>query len=93
MGRSDGANAVFDKLTGQLRREQCMSYDGVYRDGARCREDLGQHFGAGLYAREVAWLRDQEWAQTADDILFRRTKFGLHISAEQRKVLAEHIGR
>ncbi len=62
-------------------------------DGARAREDLGRHFGAGLYAREVEWLRQEEWARTADDILYRRTKFGLHVSAEERTELAEYIGR
>ncbi len=46
--------------------------------------DLGHHFGGHLYAREVDWLRRYEWAQTADDILFRRTKHHLFMSpAEQ----------
>jgi len=40
-------------------------------------EDLGQDFGAGLFEREVRYLRDEEWAQTAEDILWRRTKLGL----------------
>ncbi len=47
-------------------------------------EDLGKHFGAGLYAREVDYLISQEWAQTADDILWRRTKAGVHMTSEQR---------
>ena len=38
---------------------------------------LGQDLGAGLTAREVDWLIAREWAQTADDILWRRTKLGL----------------
>ncbi|MXO74292.1 glycerol-3-phosphate dehydrogenase [Altererythrobacter aerius] len=41
--------------------------------------DLGQAFGAGLTARELAWLADREWARTAEDVLFRRTKLGLDI--------------
>lgn len=44
---------------------------------ATCPEDLGQHFGAGLTAREVDWQVEQEWARTVDDILWRRTKLGL----------------
>lgn len=80
-----------DQLSGLVRRHGTRAIKIL--EGARRCEDLGKHFGAGLYAREVAWLRDQEWARTVDDILFRRTKFGLHISAEQRRVLAEHIGR
>ena len=40
---------------------------------------LGQHFGDTLYAREVAYLVEAEWATTADDILWRRSKLGLKI--------------
>ena len=39
---------------------------------------LGEHFGAGLYQREVDYLMHYEWAQSSDDILWRRTKLGLH---------------
>ena len=38
---------------------------------------LGRHFGAGLYEAELIWLRDREFARTADDVLWRRTKLGL----------------
>ena len=44
--------------------------------------DLGEHFGAGLYAAEVAYLARREWARSADDILWRRTRKGLGVSAE-----------
>ena len=37
-------------------------------------------FGAGLSEREVDYLWQHEWAQTADDILWRRTKLGLHMT-------------
>ena len=46
-------------------------------DEARGLDDLGIHFGNGLYAREVDYLREHEWAQTTEDILWRRTKCGL----------------
>jgi glycerol-3-phosphate dehydrogenase len=39
--------------------------------------DMGEDFGGGLSSREVDWLVDREWARTADDILWRRTKLGL----------------
>jgi glycerol-3-phosphate dehydrogenase len=52
--------------------------------GATRVEDLGQHFGAGLYQREVQHLIDKEWARTADDILWRRTKLGLRLTDEER---------
>jgi glycerol-3-phosphate dehydrogenase len=53
--------------------------------------DLGQHFGKGLYAREIDWLVAQEWAMSADDILFRRTKFGLHLDAPAREAVATYF--
>lgn len=47
-------------------------------------EGLGRHFGGNLYEAEVTYLIQNEWAQTAEDILWRRTKHRLHLSeAEQ----------
>ncbi len=42
--------------------------------------DLGEHFGADLTEREVRYLIDEEWAQTANDLLWRRSKLGLCFS-------------
>lgn len=46
---------------------------------------LGRHFGGLLYEREVHYLRRVEWAETADDILERRTKHYLHLTADERR--------
>jgi glycerol-3-phosphate dehydrogenase len=54
-------------------------------------EDLGTHFGAGLTAREVDDLVANEWAETADDILWRRTKCGLHMDAAQRGAVEAYL--
>jgi glycerol-3-phosphate dehydrogenase len=54
---------------------------------ARRPEDLGQSFGADLTEREVAWQMAQEWALHADDVLWRRTKLGLHLTADQAATL------
>ena len=51
-------------------------------------DDLGQHFGSGLYEVEVVYLMQHEWAQTADDILWRRTKLGLRFSHDKAEVLS-----
>ena len=51
--------------------------------------DLGENFGGNLYEREVRHLMENEWAQTADDILWRRTKAGLHMTPQQRARLAQ----
>jgi glycerol-3-phosphate dehydrogenase len=58
---------------------------------ARTPEDLGEHYGAGLTRRELDYLVRWEWAREADDVLWRRTKVGLHLSAEQRQVLAKAL--
>lgn len=46
-------------------------------------DDLGEDFGGGLHAREVAFLRDHEWAWDAEDVLWRRSKLGLRLDAAQ----------
>ncbi len=56
---------------------------------AKSLDDMGEHFGAGLYAREAWFLRRTEWARTADDILWRRSKLGLHMTEAQRERVAE----
>ena len=43
--------------------------------------DLGERLGEGLYEAEVEYLRQYEWAQTAEDVLWRRSKLGLHVGA------------
>jgi glycerol-3-phosphate dehydrogenase len=53
--------------------------------------DLGQDFGYGLYQREVDYLVSSEWARSADDILWRRSKLGLRLATEQVSKLDEYI--
>ncbi len=55
--------------------------------------DLGIDFGAGLTEREVDYLRRDEWASAAQDVLWRRTKCGLSMSREGRERVAEFIGQ
>jgi glycerol-3-phosphate dehydrogenase len=58
---------------------------------ARVRADLGQDFGAGLSEAEVAFMRREEWAETAEDILFRRTKRGIRMTPPEITALEEHL--
>jgi glycerol-3-phosphate dehydrogenase len=46
---------------------------------ARSLRDLGEQILPGLYEREVDYLRREEWAVTAEDILCRRSKLALHV--------------
>ena len=47
--------------------------------GARTMDDLGRDFGAGLTEAELVYLARNEWAVTAQDVLWRRSKMGLHV--------------
>ena len=58
---------------------------------ARTTRDLGTHFGHTLYAAEVDYLIAHEWAHDAEDVLWRRTKCGLHLTAAQRDALAAYL--
>ena len=49
--------------------------------------DLGHHYGAGLYQKEIDYLIKQEFARTPEDILDRRTKLGLHMSRDEINAL------
>jgi glycerol-3-phosphate dehydrogenase len=51
-------------------------------DGAQDLAALGEHLGDGVYEAEVDYLVHNEWARTEEDILWRRSKLGLHVSAE-----------
>ncbi len=50
---------------------------------ARQLSDLGEDFGAGLYRREVEWLMTHEYARTAQDVVWRRSKLGLRMDEQQ----------
>lgn len=58
---------------------------------ARSLDDLGAHFGHGLTAREVDYLIDREWARSVEDVVWRRTKLGLHLDADAIEKLGRHI--
>lgn len=53
--------------------------------------DLGTHFGRGLHQREVEFLMEREWARSADDILWCRSKLGLRLSAAQVQALDRFV--
>ena len=48
------------------------------------RPAMGADLGGGLTEIEARWMRDNEWATTAADALDRRSKVGLHLTADQR---------
>jgi glycerol-3-phosphate dehydrogenase len=60
---------------------------------ARSYAELGQDFGATLTEAEVRYLVEQEWAQTAEDVVWRRSKLGLKMSAGEVAALEAFLGR
>jgi glycerol-3-phosphate dehydrogenase len=62
-----------------------------FLDGASSLEHLGTHFGDQVYECEIHYLVRHEWARELDDILWRRSKLGLHVSDETMKNIEDVI--
>lgn len=104
--RLPGGDIDFDEFLTQLRRERPFLGDalslrlarayGARVDDilghARSMTALGRDFGCGLTAAEVRYLIDHEWARAAQDILWRRSKLGLHMNPAQQEELRQFIG-
>jgi glycerol-3-phosphate dehydrogenase len=58
---------------------------------ARTWGDLGRSYGAGLTEAEVGWMREQEWAESAEDVLWRRSKLGLRVDCSGQQRLSEDL--
>jgi glycerol-3-phosphate dehydrogenase len=81
-------------LAPELLRRWADAYGSrVWRllDGVQRMADLGEAFGAGLYAREVDYLRREEWAVNAEDILWRRGKLGLFLTPTEHERLQRYM--
>ena len=84
-----GAIAGFDQWLATVRtrwpflgearaRRMAHAYGGELTEMLRDVTDMGEDLGAGLTAIEIEWMRDREWARTPEDVLWRRSKLGLH---------------
>jgi glycerol-3-phosphate dehydrogenase len=61
-------------------------------DGASGANAMGEAYGAGFTERELDWLIRKEWARTAEDVLWRRSKLGLHMPPEGQERLRRRMG-
>ncbi|MBA4163446.1 MAG: glycerol-3-phosphate dehydrogenase [Erythrobacter sp.] len=88
--------AEFPFFDGRTADRLCRAYGTtaftIFADAASL-ADCGIHFGHGLTQREVEYLIGREWARTAEDILWRRTKLGLRFSQEQAAALEQFLKR
>ncbi len=90
----DGISADYPQFERSYLERLCRLYGTCVRKilgSAKSMADLGQDFGGTLTAREIDYLIQAEWAQTADDILWRRTKLGLNLTDAERSVVAASL--
>jgi len=98
-------DANFDGFVSQLTNQygwmdESLLFDYARNYGTRVHNlladassmaDLGQHFSGPLYQREVDYLVEHEWARSAEDILWRRSKKGLHTDTDTVEVLQSYL--
>jgi glycerol-3-phosphate dehydrogenase len=84
--RSRYARLPESALRAIFRRHGALAGD-VIGDGV-----LGEHYGADLHEREVQYFAEREWAHGAQDVLWRRSKAGLHMTPQQRERVAAKLG-
>jgi glycerol-3-phosphate dehydrogenase len=84
----------FPFLTPQLAHRLVNSYGTrapLILGRAQSMRHLGQSFGAELTAAEVRYLTEFEFAASAEDILWRRSRLGLHVTGENRQALDAYV--
>lgn len=97
----DGFSGILERL---MKEYPFLTYSHAHRlvrsygtdawyilKSAKSIQDLGENFGATLTQAEVDWLIKHEFAKSADDILWRRTKLGLHFTTAQTAQLNEWV--
>jgi glycerol-3-phosphate dehydrogenase len=103
IGKPQRPDHDFERFVVQLQRRWPQFSVGLLRRWARTYgalvasllgepdavpRDLGVEVAPGLFELELHYLRTQEWARSADDVLWRRTKLGLHYNSQQRDAVA-----
>jgi glycerol-3-phosphate dehydrogenase len=74
-------------LPERMAHRLCRHYGTLAHDvlaGATSLDDLGEHFGGGLYEAEVRYQQKNEWADDAESVIWRRTRLGLHMTEEEQ---------
>lgn len=89
-----------DYVTELAKKYWGLPYDHLYamarRHGNIAEQILGEAesqnpLGSTLYAAEVDYLVQREWARTAEDVLWRRTKCGMHMTTRQQQAVADYL--
>jgi glycerol-3-phosphate dehydrogenase len=103
----EGSGANFDTYLKTVKREYnwlpeglalrlCRAYGTRARDilrGCKRISDMGEHYGADIYECELHYLVDVEFAQTLEDVLWRRSKLGLHLDEDTQERMGRALAR
>jgi glycerol-3-phosphate dehydrogenase len=90
----EAVQARYPWLGSQLARRLARAYGARIADlvgDAKAMADLGLEVAPGLHERELRFLQDHEWAVSAEDVLWRRSKLGLHYTPGQREQVARWL--
>ena len=91
-----GLTERYPALPARLLDRWARSYGarlGRWLGNAASVADLGVEVAAGVFAAELDYLRRREWAMTADDVLWRRSKLGLHLPPDARAAIDAWLQR
>jgi len=86
----------FDWVPSEIARRWATTYGSrTWRmlEGVQDLSDMGEHIGGGLYTREVDYLCSEEWATSAHDILWRRSKLGLFTTVAEQDKLKNYLNQ
>ncbi|MCY1408150.1 Aerobic glycerol-3-phosphate dehydrogenase [compost metagenome] len=86
----------FDWVPSEIARRWATTYGSrTWRmlEGVQDLSDMGEHIGGGLYTREVDYLCSEEWATSAHDILWRRSKLGLFTTVAEQDKLKDYLNQ
>ena len=76
----------------RLARAYGTEVDRLLGD-AQAMSDLGRDFGRGFTERELEYLVEREWARMPEDVLWRRSKLGLHLDAGAKAAIEDWFTR
>ncbi|CAM3579545.1 glycerol-3-phosphate dehydrogenase [Parendozoicomonas haliclonae] len=91
---SEELQATYSWLPPEMSQRFASSYGELshqFLSGCQTLNDMGEDFGNGLYQAEVDYLRSNEWAEAADDILWRRSKTGIGLTAQNKERLDNYL--
>lgn len=91
---ADELSKIYPFLTDAEVKRLGTSYGTLcyqFLQGKKTRQDMGQEIASGFFEAEIRYLIEKEWARSVDDLLFKRTKIGVHLSEKKRVEVKEKL--